>query len=133
MMKRERKALTEKGLLKLIERIKNGEALDSQHRIFRGYNITITKAHCSAAEEMRWYYKKHPEAVERRHETQRKLRVFRKENGLCFFCGKKALKRKGKTYIQCKNCHEKNLKQQQERKQIKRQFERILRFNGKSL
>jgi hypothetical protein len=43
-MKRERKRLTEKGLLKLIGKIKNGEDLDSQHRIFRGYNITITRS-----------------------------------------------------------------------------------------
>ena len=40
MMKRERKLLTEKGLLKLIEKIKNGEDLESQYRVFRGYNIT---------------------------------------------------------------------------------------------
>ncbi len=119
MMKRERKRLTEKGLLKLIEKIKNGEELDSQHRLFRGYNITITKAHRSAAEERMWYYKRNPEAVEKRYESQRKLRAFRKENGLCLFCGEKARKKKGKTYVVCKKCHEKSIQQIRERKQNK--------------
>jgi hypothetical protein len=119
MMKRERKALMEKGLLKLIERIKNGEELDSQHRIFRGYNITITKAHRSGAEKQRWYYKRNPEAVEIKIASQRKLRAFRKENGLCLFCGEKARKKKSKTLVLCKKCHEKGLKQRRERKQKK--------------
>ncbi len=115
-MKRKRKALTEKGLLKLIERMKNGEKLDSQHRIFRGYNITITKSHRTLADKARWYYKFHPEVVEKRHESQRKLRGFRRENGLCLLCGEKARKKEGRTFVLCKKCREKNLKQQRERK-----------------
>jgi formamidopyrimidine-DNA glycosylase len=118
-MKRERKLLTEKGFFKLIEKIKNGEELDSQHRIFRGYNITITKAYRSVAERQRLYYKRNPEAVEKRIESQRKLRAFRRENELCLFCGAKARKKKGKTFIMCKKCHERRLKQLIERKQIK--------------
>ena len=109
-MKRERKALTEKGLLKLLERIKNGEEFDSQYRTFRGYNITIAKAHRTLADKARWYYKFHPEVVEKRKESERKLRALRKENGLCIYCGEKAIKKKGKTYIRCKKCHEKRLK-----------------------
>jgi hypothetical protein len=119
MMKREQKVLTEKGFLKLIEKIKNGEEIDSQHRLFRGYNITITKAHRSTADKQRWYYKRNPEAVEIKIASQRKLRAFRKESGLCLYCGEKARKKKGKTLVLCKKCHEKNLKQQRERKQKK--------------
>jgi hypothetical protein len=119
MMKRERKALAERGLLKLIERMKTGEELDSQHRIFRGYNITITKAHRSAAEERRWYYKRNPEAAEKRHQAQNRLYALRRGKGLCVRCGEKARKGKSMAYVMCKKCHEKNLKQQRERKQKK--------------
>jgi formamidopyrimidine-DNA glycosylase len=118
-MKRERKLLTEKGLLKLIEKIKDGEDLESQYRVFRGYNVTVTRAYRSVAERQRWYYKRNPEAVETRNASQRKLRAFRRENELCLFCGAKARKKKGKTFIMCKKCHERRLKQLIERKQKK--------------
>jgi hypothetical protein len=116
MMQRERKAVTEKGLLKLIERIKNGEALDSQHRIFRGYNFTITKAHKSVNEKAMWYRKFHPDVVEKMYESQRKLVALRKGKGLCIYCGAKAVKKKEKILTLCKKCREKQSKQRRMKK-----------------